>query len=77
VSPDDSGRGIFGFVRHHEPSHVPNYSQGWTEFNEARRQFGCGELSAEMYLAKAGASRWNKIIVHYEAGLFRLAAGNW
>jgi tetratricopeptide (TPR) repeat protein len=55
---------------------VPALSQGWREFNEARRQFGCGELSEEMYLAKAGASRWKKVIVHYEAGLFRLVVGD-
>jgi tetratricopeptide (TPR) repeat protein len=55
---------------------VPALTQDWREFNEAWRQFGCGELSEEMYLAKAGASRWKQVLVHYEAGLFRLAVGD-
>jgi tetratricopeptide (TPR) repeat protein len=55
---------------------VPALSQDWREFNEAWRQFGCGELSEETFLAKAGASRYKKVIVHYEAGLFRLAVGD-
>jgi tetratricopeptide (TPR) repeat protein len=51
-------------------------SQDWKEFYEAMRQFGCGELSEEGYLAKAGPSRWRQCLAHFEIGLFRLADGN-
>jgi hypothetical protein len=48
----------------------------WQEFFEAMRQFGCGELSEEAYLARAGGSRWKQGFVHFEIGLTRLAAGD-
>jgi predicted Zn-dependent protease len=61
-------------LRRNRPPFV--VSQDWREFYEARRQFECGELSEESYLAKAGASRWKQFHVHYELGLFRLAEGD-
>jgi tetratricopeptide (TPR) repeat protein len=48
-------------------------SQDWKEFYEAMRGFGCGELSEDTYLAKAGASRWKQCLAHYGTGLSRLA----
>jgi serine/threonine protein kinase len=51
-------------------------SPDWRRFYDAMRQFDCGELSADAYLAKAGASRWKQFHVHYQIGLFRLADGD-
>ena len=51
-------------------------SPDWREFYEAMRQFDRGELSADAYLAKAGASRWKQFHAHYQIGLFRLADGD-
>lgn len=52
------------------------YSSQWKEFYESMRQFGCGELSEDRYLASAGASRWKQCYAHYEIGLLRLADGD-
>jgi tetratricopeptide (TPR) repeat protein len=48
----------------------------WKAFFEAMRQFGCGELSDEAYLARAGGSRWMQGFAHFEIGLSRLADGD-
>src|SRR5262249_20749668 len=36
-------------------------SQDWRRFYEARRQFDCGQLSEDGYLASSGASRWQQL----------------
>jgi hypothetical protein len=51
-------------------------SEDWKEFFEAMRQFGCGELSEDPYLVKAGESRWKQGFAHFEIGLSRLADGD-
>jgi tetratricopeptide (TPR) repeat protein len=51
-------------------------SQQWKQFNEAKHQYHCGKLSEELYLTKAGASRWMQLFVHYGVGLSRLAGGD-
>jgi serine/threonine protein kinase len=51
-------------------------SQGWRAFYEATRQFGCGEVSEDQYLAKANASRWQQCYAHALIGLTRLADGD-
>jgi hypothetical protein len=51
-------------------------SRDWREFYEAERQFGCGELPEDAYLAEAGTSRWRQAFAHRQIGLFRLAEGD-
>jgi serine/threonine protein kinase len=46
------------------------------EFNQASLQFGCGELSEEKYLTKAGTSRLKQTNAHFDIGLSRLATGD-
>jgi serine/threonine protein kinase/predicted Zn-dependent protease len=48
----------------------------WQEFYAAMRQFIRGELSEEIYLAKAARSRWQLCYAHTEIGLSRLADGD-
>jgi serine/threonine protein kinase len=52
------------------------HSQEWKDFYTAMRQFGCGELSEDGYLAKAGLSRWKQVYAHHQIGLQRLASGD-
>jgi hypothetical protein len=51
-------------------------SEGSKKFFEAVRQFGCGELSEEGFLIKAGTSRNWQYAAHLDIALFRLAAGD-
>jgi serine/threonine protein kinase len=51
-------------------------SEDWREFFEAMRRFGCGELTEDEYLARAGGSRFMRGFAHFEVGLFRLADGD-
>jgi tetratricopeptide (TPR) repeat protein len=64
-------------LAHFRKFHPPfDYSPEWKEFYEAMRQYGCGELSEERYLATAGASRWKQCYAHFDIAMFRLADGD-
>jgi hypothetical protein len=52
------------------------FSQHRTLFWNAMRQFAANQLSDKACLEKAGTSRFQQCIAHYQIGIFRLAEGD-